>query len=76
VSRWIDPSRILASCARDVLDRLERGMDDRTIEERRAHAARAHACAVAELSRLPFGVKAKVGRPKAGVPVNLQAGSS
>ena|ERR1700727_952265 len=68
VSPWLDPARIRASTARDV---LERGNDDRSRAERRAQSS--EALAVARLSRPPkfnFGAKAKVkavrpARPKA-----------
>jgi hypothetical protein len=62
VSRWVDPARIAVANSRDFRERLERGTDDRPIEERRAHASRAHACAVAKLPRGPrytFGAKVK-----------------
>jgi hypothetical protein len=64
VSSWIDASRIRASCARDVIERVN---DDRSRAERREQAAKAFAAA--KLSRPPrftFGaqVKAKAKRPK------------
>ena len=40
---WFDASRIAAANARDVLERLERGMDDRTFEQRSADATEARA---------------------------------
>jgi hypothetical protein len=65
VSPWLDPARIRAATARDVLERLERGVDDRTLEERRADGAKG--LAVARLSRPPvfkFGAQAKSVRWK------------
>ena len=40
---WLDPARIRASVAKDVLARLERGCDDRTFEQRSADATAARA---------------------------------
>jgi hypothetical protein len=59
VPRWIDPGRIRASTARDVLERVD---DDRSRAERREQASQAFAAA--RLSRGPrlkftFGAKAK-----------------
>jgi len=66
VPRWIDPARIRASTARDVLERVD---DDRSRAERREQASQAFAAA--RLSRGPkynfaFGsrTKAKKVRPK------------
>jgi hypothetical protein len=61
---WVDPNRIRAVNARDVLERVD---DDRSRAERWEQASRAFA--VAKLSRPPrftFGVhvKAKAKRPK------------
>jgi hypothetical protein len=48
VPRWLDPARIRAANARDVLERIERGCgDDRTFEQRSADASRARASVLA-----------------------------
>jgi len=67
VSSWLDVTKIAAANAPDVIERLERGMDDRTFEQRSADGSRGNA--VARLSRPPkfnFGaqVKAKSATPK------------
>jgi hypothetical protein len=58
---WIDPAKISAATARDVVERV---LDDRTVEERRAQSSRA--LAVAGLSRPPkfiFGALKAVKAP-------------
>lgn len=43
---WINSARVAAANSRDVLEREERGCDDRPAEVRRAHASKAHAAGV------------------------------
>jgi hypothetical protein len=67
VPLWLDVTKIAAANSRDVREGLERGMDDRTFEQRSADGSRGNA--VARLSRPPvfkFGAQAKVKakRPK------------
>ena len=60
---WVDPAGIAAAVSRDVLERLERGMDDRTFEQKSAAGSRG--LAVARLSRPPSFTFGAQGKPKA-----------
>jgi hypothetical protein len=44
-SSWVDMSAISAAGSRDVLEREERGCDNRTFEQRSAQASMARSCA-------------------------------
>jgi hypothetical protein len=61
-SPWVDSARVRAAGSRDVLEREERGCDDRTAAQRSADASRARACALAAQGlnrpRFTFGARA------------------
>ena len=63
---WLDSSRIYASTSRDVLERQERGWDDRTSEQRSCDATEARARWIAASRIKPKRINyARAAEPKA-----------